>query len=227
MSGDGRDVDSGAAAAADPERGRMRRIEPFLVALLAGGMAILGGYLASREAFRNERALRDDQRAADTRAAARMLDLELINRMRVTLNAFGFAPPPGDIKRESVRLDWNCVLGQLERGVTGVHRSPTDCDSRPGDRRARAPDRDTLLAPVPWSREDRRLLASRVRGDHWFQISVAVDSWATIADSHASVGRLVRQVAKSPRTAADVVQTVRKLADARVALSPYVVLADG
>lgn len=77
-----------------PHTSTVRRLEPFLVALLAGGLAIVGGYLASRQAFQGERQLREDQRAADARAAARVLDLELFNRLRLTLNAFGIAHLP-------------------------------------------------------------------------------------------------------------------------------------
>lgn len=196
---------------------RLGRLEPFIVALLAGGLAILGGYLASREAFRGERALREDQREADTRAAARVLDLELLNRLRLTLTSFGVALPRGDIKADAVQAEWDCVLDAVDERLAGNRVAPSRCVRRTGP-----PNNATRLKPIAWSASDRHLLAARVRGDRWFQITAAADWWTMITDTMPTVRSLVQQTRASDRAAATVAEGLHRMADARQALSPYV-----
>jgi len=195
----------------------MRRLEPFLVALIAGGLAILGGYLASRQAFRGERELREEQRAADARAAARVLDLELFNRLRLTLTGFGVAPPAGDIRVESVRAKWDCVIDSLDSELTAKPQGSAKCG-----RSVPPPDAATQLRPIAWSRQDRHLLAARIRGDRWFQITTAVDWWAMVTDSHGAVSALVQRARTSRRTAGTALEAMRSLTEARLALAPHV-----
>jgi hypothetical protein len=196
---------------------KLGRLEPFFLALLAGGLAILGGYLASREAFRGERALREDQREADTRAAARVLDLELLNRLRLTLTPFGVALPRGDIKAEAVQAEWDCVLDAFDERLTSSRVAPARCL-----RRAQPPNDATRLKPIAWSPSDRHLLAARIRGDRWFRITAAADWWAMITETTPTVRSLVRQTRAAERAAATVAEGARRLAGARLALSPYV-----
>src|SRR5689334_17353643 len=108
------------ASSSAPPAGRSgwwQRFDALLVAVVAGFMAITGGYLAGKQALKNERSLQGQalnnerslqqhQRAVDTRAAARVLDFELFDRARLALNAFGIASPHGDIKTPPVQDAW-------------------------------------------------------------------------------------------------------------------------
>lgn len=198
------------------------RSEAYVVAIVTGLIAVAGSYFVSREAFRQERALREDDRVTDTRTAARVLDLELFNRARLALSTFGLDVPPGDIKRASVLAAWTCVGVQLAVALDVEPAASPECSP---PKPVAQPDGATRLTVIAWPLEERHALASRVEGTHWFRITVAVESWAAIADRHATVGELARRAQRDRRTASDVVEAVDALARARAALGEYVGLA--
>lgn len=118
-----------------------------------------------------------------------------------------------------MQAQWACVIDSLESEL--IAKLPTSAGCV---RAAQSPAPATHLRPIAWSLEDRHLLAARIRGDRWFQITTAADWWAMISDNHGTVGRLVQRADRSRQTASSVVEAVRTLTRARLALAPHVAL---